>query len=129
MEVPLVHGDPPTHLVGDIAPGGRAVADRGAAGGRRKAEPPEGALARPQRPVARALRAAVRRPAGQERGYGGSFLDGESQMAIDFPVARVRVEDKRAVLHFLPVHLPFYETDPTVDPTAGDDRPRDVLGE
>jgi hypothetical protein len=66
---------------------------------------------------------------GQERVYGGIFLDGESQMAIDFPVARVRLEDKRAVLHFLPVHLPFYETDPGVDPTAGDDRPRDVPGE
>jgi hypothetical protein len=63
---------------------------------------------------------------GQERVYGGIFLDGESQMAIDFPVARVRVEKKRAVLHFLPVHLPFYETDPVADPTAGDDRPRDV---
>ena len=63
---------------------------------------------------------------GHERVYGGIFLDGESQMAIDFPVARVRVEHKRAVFHFLPVHFPFYETDPAVDPMAGDDRPGDV---
>jgi hypothetical protein len=49
--------------------------------------------------------------------------------AIDLSVASVRVEDKRAVLHFLPIHLSFNETNPAVDSTAGEDRPRDVPGE
>jgi len=63
---------------------------------------------------------------GEERMYGGIFLDGSSQMAIGFPVARAELDDGRAVLHFLPVHLPFFETDPAADPKAGDDHPGDV---
>jgi hypothetical protein len=66
---------------------------------------------------------------GEERVYGGIFLDPPSQMAIDFPVARVGMTGGRAVLHFLPVHLPFYETDPAVDATAGNGAPADVPGQ
>jgi hypothetical protein len=39
------------------------------------------------------------------------------------------MESKRAAIHILPVHLPFYETDPAVDAAAGDDRPGDVPSE
>ena len=63
---------------------------------------------------------------GETRIYGGIFLDPPSQMAIQFPVARVGLEDGKAVFHFLPVHLPFLRTDPGVDASAGGDRPGDV---
>ncbi|MBI4956372.1 MAG: hypothetical protein HY908_30425 [Myxococcales bacterium] len=54
--------------------------------------------------------------AGAERVYGGIFLDAPSQMAIDFPVARVAAEDERLVLRMLPLHLPFFESDPGAAP-------------
>jgi hypothetical protein len=63
---------------------------------------------------------------GRERIYGGIFLDSPSQMAIDFPVARIQLAGARAELHFLPVHLPFCDTDPAVDATAKERRPADV---
>ncbi|MBI5536293.1 MAG: hypothetical protein HY898_26460 [Deltaproteobacteria bacterium] len=63
---------------------------------------------------------------GQERIYGGVFLDAPSQMAIGFPVARVEIEQGRGVLHFLPLHLPFFQSDPASDSDAGQDAPRDV---
>jgi hypothetical protein len=45
--------------------------------------------------------------------YGGVFVDPTSQMAIDFPVARVDAEDGcRAAFNILPVHLPFLTEDP-----------------
>ena len=52
---------------------------------------------------------------GGERLYGGIFLDPPSQMAIGFPVARAAAEDGRCVIHFLPVHLPFFDVDPVGD--------------
>jgi predicted amidohydrolase YtcJ len=51
--------------------------------------------------------------------YWGIFLDPPSQMAIQFPVLRSRLEDGKAVFHVLPIHLPFYNADP-VQADAGD---------
>jgi hypothetical protein len=64
-----------------------------------------------------------------ERMYGGIFLDAPSQMAIAFPVARCAVEGKRCVIHFLPVQLSFFNTDPAADAKAGGDHPADVPSE
>ena len=44
--------------------------------------------------------------------YGGIFLDAVSQMAINYPVARVSNEEEQLVLALLPVHIPFTEIDP-----------------
>jgi hypothetical protein len=44
--------------------------------------------------------------------YGGIFLNAISQMGIDYPVIRVEVAQGKAILHLLPVHLPFMTTDP-----------------
>lgn len=44
--------------------------------------------------------------------YGGIFLDAVSQMAINYPVARVSNEGDQLVLALLPIHIPFAETDP-----------------
>jgi hypothetical protein len=44
--------------------------------------------------------------------YGGIFLDPPSQMAIDFPVARVTISDAKVVIAFLPTHIPFLMIDP-----------------
>ena len=43
--------------------------------------------------------------------YGGIFLDATSQMAIDFPVARVTISEGKAVIALLPTHLPFVMID------------------
>lgn len=43
--------------------------------------------------------------------YGGIFLDAMSQMAIRFPVIRVRIVDGKAVFNTLPVHIPFLTYD------------------
>lgn len=44
--------------------------------------------------------------------YGGIFLDAISQMAIDYPVARVSNEGEQLVIALLPIHIPFAEMDP-----------------
>ena len=44
--------------------------------------------------------------------YGGIFLDAVSQMAIDYPVARVSNQGEQLVLALLPIHIPFAEIDP-----------------
>lgn len=44
--------------------------------------------------------------------YGGIFLDAVSQMAIDYPVARVSRVGDQLVLALLPIHIPFAEVDP-----------------
>jgi hypothetical protein len=44
--------------------------------------------------------------------YGGIFLNAVSQMAVDYPVIRVDFFEGRAVLHLLPIHLPFLTVDP-----------------
>jgi hypothetical protein len=44
--------------------------------------------------------------------YWGIFLDPPSQMAIEFPVLRVQRHESKIVFHILPVHLPFFESDP-----------------
>jgi hypothetical protein len=44
--------------------------------------------------------------------YGGIFLDAVSQMAIDYPVARVTVVDGKAMFALLPIHIPFVMIDP-----------------
>lgn len=44
--------------------------------------------------------------------YGGIFLDAISQMAINYPVARVSNEGEQLVLALLPIHIPFAEIDP-----------------
>lgn len=49
--------------------------------------------------------------------YRGIFLDATSQRAIDFPVARVGLQDGSLRLSLLPVHVPFAEIDP-VDATG-----------
>jgi hypothetical protein len=55
---------------------------------------------------------------GDERLYGGIFLDPPSQMAIDFPVARCSGGNDRVVFRLLPVHLPFFDVDPGADQAA-----------
>lgn len=55
---------------------------------------------------------------GDEWLYGGIFLDPPSQMAIGYPVIRCAVEQGRVVLSVLPVHLPFFATDPVADDGA-----------
>ncbi len=55
---------------------------------------------------------------GEERLYGGIFLDPPSQMPIEFPVARCTRADGRIVFRLLPVHLPFFAVDPGVDQPA-----------
>jgi len=44
--------------------------------------------------------------------YGGIFLDAPSQMAIDFPVARITILDGQIVIALLPTHIPFVMIDP-----------------
>ena len=44
--------------------------------------------------------------------YGGIFLDATSQMAIDFPVARITISDGKVVIALLPTHIPFVMIDP-----------------
>ncbi|MFN8007061.1 MAG: hypothetical protein U0V70_08600 [Terriglobia bacterium] len=44
--------------------------------------------------------------------YGGIFLDAISQMPIDFPVTRVRLNDQQVQFSILPIHIPFVQTDP-----------------
>lgn len=44
--------------------------------------------------------------------YGGIFLDATSQMAINYPVARVLLDDGKAVIALLPIHIPFINEDP-----------------
>lgn len=44
--------------------------------------------------------------------YGGIFLDATSQMAINYPVARVLLDDGKAVISLLPIHIPFVNEDP-----------------
>jgi len=44
--------------------------------------------------------------------YGGIFLDATSQMAIDFPVARITIADGKVVIALLPTHIPFVMIDP-----------------
>jgi|WetSurMetagenome_2_1015567.scaffolds.fasta_scaffold61446_3 hypothetical protein len=44
--------------------------------------------------------------------YGGIFLDAPSQMAINFPVARVTVSNEKVVIALLPTHIPFVMIDP-----------------
>ena len=63
---------------------------------------------------------------GEERIYGGIFLDAVSQMPIDFPVVRCAMEDERSC-DSLPSSSPAcFNTDPAVDAKAGGDRPGDV---
>lgn len=59
---------------------------------------------------------------GDERLYGGVFLDPPSQMGIDFPVARCRIERGRIVFSLLPVQLPFFDVDPGVDETPAKEK-------
>ncbi|MFZ5859073.1 MAG: hypothetical protein ACOYZ6_19770 [Chloroflexota bacterium] len=47
-----------------------------------------------------------------ETRYGGIFLNAISQMGIDYPVIRVTIEDEKAVLAILPIHVPFTMNDP-----------------
>lgn len=47
--------------------------------------------------------------------YAGIFLDATSQMAIDFPVARVSVTDGKARIALLPIHIPFVTIDPAAE--------------
>lgn len=51
--------------------------------------------------------------------YGGIFLPPESNMAIHFPVARIRQHRDRVVIALLPMHVPFAVSDPVV----GEHRP------
>ncbi|MBX3056593.1 MAG: hypothetical protein KF770_08990 [Anaerolineae bacterium] len=44
--------------------------------------------------------------------YGGIFLDATSQMAINFPVARVTISEGKVVIALLPTHMPFVMIDP-----------------
>jgi hypothetical protein len=44
--------------------------------------------------------------------YWGIFLDPPSQMAIEYPVLRAALRDAKAVFHVLPLHLPFFASDP-----------------
>ncbi|MCI0399334.1 MAG: hypothetical protein L0332_25565 [Chloroflexi bacterium] len=55
--------------------------------------------------------------------YGGIFLNAVSQMAIDYPVIRVELAQGRAVLHLLPIHVPFF----TTDPLAGESTPAEEI--
>lgn len=47
--------------------------------------------------------------------YAGIFLDAPSQMAIDFPVARVSIRKGQAGISLLPVHIPFVTVDPVAE--------------
>jgi hypothetical protein len=44
--------------------------------------------------------------------YWGIFLDPPSQMGIDYPVIRSEMPGGKAVFHVLPVHVPFFTSDP-----------------
>lgn len=44
--------------------------------------------------------------------YGGIFLDPTSQRLINYPVIRAKLVDNKAVLNILPVHMPFFASDP-----------------
>ena len=44
--------------------------------------------------------------------YGGIFLDAASQMAVNFPVARVTIAEGKVVIALLPTHIPFVMIDP-----------------
>ncbi len=44
--------------------------------------------------------------------YGGIFLDAISQMGINYPVARVSLQDGQAVIALLPCQIPFVMMDP-----------------
>lgn len=44
--------------------------------------------------------------------YGGIFLDATSQMAINFPIARVTISEGKVVMALLPTHIPFVMIDP-----------------
>ena len=46
--------------------------------------------------------------------YGGVFLDAVSERLVAMPVLRANLVDGRAVLHVLPMHLPFLRVDPGV---------------
>lgn len=50
--------------------------------------------------------------------YGGIFLDATSQMPINYPVARVMLDDGKAVIALLPIHIPFVNEDPVDDKGA-----------
>lgn len=59
--------------------------------------------------------------------YGGIFLDAVSQMAINYPVARIMLDDGKAVIALIPIHIPFVNEDP-VDGT-GNIRGLDITDE
>ena len=44
--------------------------------------------------------------------YGGIFLSAFSELAIDYPVARLLTEDEKAIISLLPLHIPFVTIDP-----------------
>jgi hypothetical protein len=54
--------------------------------------------------------------------YGGIFLEPMSQMAIAYPVIRPGMVDGKAMLHLLPVQIPFVAYDPVSDEGAAWDR-------
>ncbi len=56
-----------------------------------------------------------------EFAYGGIFLDAISQMAINFPVIRISVNDEQAVMNILPIHIPFVDYDPILRAASLDD--------
>ena len=47
--------------------------------------------------------------------YGGIFIEPMSELSIDYPVIRPALANDRAVLHLLPVHIPFVSYDPVVN--------------
>ncbi len=52
--------------------------------------------------------------------YGGLFLEPVSQLAIQFPVLRTDMQDNKAILWILPVHVTFWTSDPVLSEAAGD---------
>jgi hypothetical protein len=54
--------------------------------------------------------------------YGGIFLEPMSQMAIAYPVIRPGMVDGKAMLHLMPVQIPFVAYDPVSNEGAAWDR-------
>jgi hypothetical protein len=50
--------------------------------------------------------------------YGGIFLEPMSELAIIYPVIRPWMVDRKAVLHLLPIQIPFVAYDPMMNDVA-----------
>jgi hypothetical protein len=55
--------------------------------------------------------------------YGGVVLEPMSQLAIRFPVLRFDTRNGKTVLSVMPVHVPFFTSDPVLSAAASDPEP------